>query len=305
MRTPRRDLLTACPDQGFEEEEGMEISIHMRMSRMISVKISVARPARSANSAGLASLALVLLALSGCSGGSSLKPEVNPIAFTDANGTVQKPLTSLTASQGTFVDVALIDDPQALGADWSVYCGNALPPGTPLPPGQTQDESCGTFTPAHTISTINGQLPAYVTSGKGYVTFYTAPAVPPKEGTVTLYATATSDPSMRSSVTLAIEGLSISVGFAPPPPSTLTVGASAQIRAMLNNDVANAGVNWTAICGSNDCGSFAPTKTASGVATTYTAPATIPAGDTVKVTATSVADPTRAFTATIQIVSPI
>ncbi|HEY1742006.1 MAG TPA: hypothetical protein VGG18_02490 [Granulicella sp.] len=251
----------------------------------------------------LAAIALLLVgmaAVSGCSSSSSVSDiKVGPIAFTDANGVPLKPPpASLTTGQGTYVDVTLTNDPQLLGADWSVYCGSALPPGSPLPPGQTQDESCGTFTPAHTTS---GPIPSYVTSGTGYVAFYTAPPATPKLGTVTLYAVATSDHSKFSSVTLTIGGLPISVGFAPTPQATLRTGATTQLRVVLNNDVTDAGVNWTVICGSSDCGSFAPVQTASAVDTIYTAPATVPTGGTVKVTATSIADPTKAVSATITI----
>jgi hypothetical protein len=99
------------------------------------------------------------------------------------------------------LEVTITHDIALLGANWSVTCESALPPGTPLPPGQTEDTSCGTFAPLHTIS---GPVPSYATSGTGYVTFYTAPAAPPKGGTVTLYASSTTDPSQSSSLTLTI-----------------------------------------------------------------------------------------------------
>lgn len=244
---------------------------------------------------------LGLLVISGCSSGnSSAKPQVGAIAFTDANATpIQKPLASLTVSQGTYLAVALTNDTQLLGADWSVSCGSAPAPGTPLPPGQIQDESCGTFTPAHTMS---GPVPSYVTSATGYVALYTAPAIPPKEGTVTLYASASSNHTRFSSVTLTVNGLPISVGFAPSPPPTLGLSASTQFKAVLSSDSSGAGVKWTVICGSNACGSFSPAQTASGVVTTYTAPASVPTGGTVLLTATAIADPTKSFTATVQIV---
>ncbi len=106
-----------------------------------------------------------------------------------------------TAVKGTYLEIVLANDPGLLGADWTVGGGSQLPPGAPLPPGQMQDLSCGSFTPTHTIS---GPVPSYATNGTGYVTFYTAPAAVPKGGTVTLYADATSDPSQVSSVTLKI-----------------------------------------------------------------------------------------------------
>lgn len=242
-----------------------------------------------------------LVVLCGCSSTNAWKPQVQGITFTDTDGTALKtPPKSLTVGQGTYVDVTLTGDPQLLGADWSVVCGSALPPGEPLPPGQTQDESCGTFTPAHTTS---GPIPTYVTNAvtSGYLALYVAPAAPPKQGVVTLYASATADPSRVSTVTLTIQGQPISVVFAPAPPSTLQVKASAQFRAVLDNDVTNAGVRWSVLCGSTDCGSFSPVTTNSGVATTYVAPATVPTGGNVQITATSIADPTKATSAHVSI----
>jgi len=251
--------------------------------------------------ASIATLSLALLAtLTSCSSGHPVSNvQIGSITFTDANGTPLKTSPgSLTAGQGVYVDVTLKNDPQQLGADWSVYCGSAPAPGTPVPPGETQDETCGVFTPAHTIS---GPIPTYVTAGTGYVAFYVAPAAPPKEGIVTLHAASTSAPNKFSTVSLSIGGNPISISLAPPPPGSLQASTSTQLRAVLNNDPANAGVNWTVICGSSDCGSFKPTQTSSGVATTYTAPAIAPTGGTVQVTATSVTDPTKAASATISI----
>jgi len=269
--------------------------------------IAIAHSFHSVRSAGVALLTICLLAVSGCSSGSSVSDiKVGPVTFTDANGTALKTSpASLTAGQGTYVVVTLTNDPQLLGADWSVYCGSALPPGTPLPPGETQDDSCGTFTPVHTTSCISSGtsscIPSYLTSAAGYVAFYTAPGATPKQGTVTLYASSTSDHSKVSSVTLTIGGNPISVGFAPAPLSTMQAGASTSFRAVLNNDNSNAGVMWTVICGSTDCGSFDPAETTSAESTTYTAPATVPTGGSVQVTATSIADPTKAVSAKVSI----
>jgi hypothetical protein len=145
-------------------------------------------------------LLVAVSALSGCTS-SSLAPAVGPITFTDAFGNSQPALIALTAGQGAYMDVTVTNDNALLGADWSVNCQSALPPGTPLPPGETEDTSCGIFVPLHTMS---APVPSYATNGAGYVTFYTAPASPPKGGTVTLYAASASDPSRYSSVTLTI-----------------------------------------------------------------------------------------------------
>lgn len=236
----------------------------------------------------------------GCGSGTSTADiSVGAPAFTDVNGApVATAPTSLNSGQSAYLTVAVSDDPQNLGANWSVYCGSAPPPGTPPPPGQTQSDACGTLTPSHTLS---GPVPSYATSGAGYVALYTAPPAPPARGTVTLYASSTTNPSRWSSVTLTIDALPISVGFAPAPPSTLAAGASLSLKAVVDNDPADAGVNWTAVCGSSDCGSFHPAQTGSGVVATYTAPAAVPQGGTVQVVATSVTDPTKSASATISI----
>jgi hypothetical protein len=302
MRRPGEPL-TVRKYKCFEQKKVMEATISMRSIQKIviahSFHSSLSHTSHLLRSAGVALLTIGLLAVSGCSSGSSVSDiKVGPVTFSDANGTALKTSpASLTASQGAYVTVTLTNDSQLLGADWSVYCGSALPTGTVLPTGET-DDSCGTFTPTHTTSL---PIPSYVTSGTGYVAFYTAPGATPKQGTVTLYAAATADPSKVSSVTLTIGGNPITVGFAPAPPSTMQAGASASLRAVLNNDTTDAGVKWTVICGSTDCGSFNPAQTTSAESTTYTAPATVPTGGLVKVTATSIADPTKTVSASVTI----
>lgn len=286
----------------------------MRQSSPLASHSSLQRPDRITANGGarpasstrplrrmlLGSCTAILIIVSACSSGTPVsKVQVGAITFTDINGAPLKtPPGSLTAGQGAYVEVSVNDDPQQLGADWSVYCASALPPGTPPPPGQTQDESCGTFTPAHTLS---GPIPSYVTNGARYVAFYVAPGAPPKDGIVTLYAASASSPNKFASVSLSINGNPISVSLAPPPPGSLTAGSSTQLRSVLNNDPANAGVTWSVLCGSADCGSFQPSQTGSGIATTYTAPAAAPAGGIVQVTATSVTDPTKTASTTISI----
>src|ERR1700751_3514568 len=86
----------------------------------------------------------------------------------------------------------------------------------------------------------------------------------------------------------------------PPPnvtltitanPTTLQAGGTAQVSAMVSNDPSTKGVTWTVSCAAAPCGSVSPSATASGVSTTYTAPASAPASDlTVTISATSVAN---------------
>ena len=248
-----------------------------------------------------------MAALSGCSSSNtSSQVQVGQITFTDANGTALKTQpTSLPAGQTTYVSVNLTNDTELLGADWTVYCASALPPGAPLPPGQTQDLSCGTITPAHTMS---GPIPSYATSPNGYIALYAAPSGTPKQGTVTIYAAATKDHSKVSTVTLTINAPPISITLAPAPPASIDLGASVQIAAVVANDSANAGVTWSLSCGyqqTTNCGSISPATTASGAATTYTTPASVSySGYPVTVTATSVTDSTKSVSTSFTVVEP-
>jgi probable HAF family extracellular repeat protein len=84
--------------------------------------------------------------------------------------------------------------------------------------------------------------------------------------------------------------------------ATVQAGATAQFTATVNNDSTGKGVTWSVTCSAPECGSVSPTATASGVATTYTAPTPAPASDLkVTLTATSVADPTKSIPATITV----
>jgi hypothetical protein len=82
---------------------------------------------------------------------------------------------------------------------------------------------------------------------------------------------------------------------------TIQAGSNAHVTAFVSNDPSNGGVTWSISCSSANCGSVAPTATASGVATTYMSPSRLaqPKDLTVNITATLVADP--AVTAVMQV----
>ncbi len=241
--------------------------------------------------------AAACLGFSGC-GGSAVKPQLGAITPTDINGVAQPAIKSLTVASGTYLDVVLTNDKSLLGADWTVSCGSALPPGTPLPPGQTVDTNCGYFTPIYTMSAVSSTgstIPSYADNANGIVTYYTAPAAPPKSGTVTLYAGASADHSQFSSLTLVIQGQPISVAIvgSTPPPFALPTSGTMSLTGTLSNEytVGGGSINWSLSCQSSDCGALSATKTITGTAITYTAPAAVPTRNTVTVTATSVTDP--------------
>jgi len=70
--------------------------------------------------------------------------------------------------------------------------------------------------------------------------------------------------------------LPVSIAFQPAPPSSVVLNSSATLTAVVANDPAQAGVDWSLLCAaSSGCGSLSPLHTASGAAATYTPPATI------------------------------
>jgi hypothetical protein len=94
----------------------------------------------------------------------------------------------------------------------------------------------------------------------------------------------------------------VSVTLSPAPPTSIVISKMASLTAVVASDTAAAGVTWKASCGSTDCGTFSPVSTpGNSSTTTYTAPAAIPTGNSVVVTATSVTDSTKSASATITV----
>jgi len=68
----------------------------------------------------------------------------------------------------------------------------------------------------------------------------------------------------------------VSIAFQPEPSGSLAVGFSENLTAVVSNDPNNYGVDWSLTCQNPpNCGSLSVPHTASGIATTYTAPSTI------------------------------
>src|ERR1700722_3656862 len=92
---------------------------------------------------------------------------------------------------------------------------------------------------------------------------------------------------------------SISVVLSPLSTSVVP-GGSTSVSAKVSNDSANGGVNWSCTP-ANACGLFNPPSTVSGMPTTYTAPALVPTGGLVTVTAKSVTDDSKGATSTLTV----
>jgi predicted dienelactone hydrolase len=165
----------------------------------------------------------------------------------------------------------LVNDPQNQGVTWSLSC-------SPTP--------CGTI------------LPAASTSGVP-VTYTAPPAAPESDLPVTLTATSVYNSAATSAALITVPAITVS---ATPKSALIPLNISQTFTAIVGNDPASKGVNWTltqngTAC-SPGCGKMTPLSTDSGTAATYTAPGSMSAS-AVTVTATAISDGTKSDTATV------
>jgi hypothetical protein len=67
----------------------------------------------------------------------------------------------------------------------------------------------------------------------------------------------------------------VSIAFQSTPPSSVVVGLTVTLAAVVTNDSTNAGVDWNLTCASGNCGSLSAPHTSSGQSVTYTPPSTL------------------------------
>ncbi len=219
---------------------------------------------------------MMVALVSSCGGsGNDAAPTAAPPAAPTAVVFIASPPVSLAVNAAATLIAAATYPTGVEGGNtavtWTVGCGSA--------------NACGTF----------------ATSDEGGAVTYLAPPSIPSGKTVKVTATSVADPSLTASSTITIVApIPISVSFAQTPPASMQVSSSVPLTATVYNDVSeNPQVIWTVTCETPPCGSFQPTTTASGSITTFTAPAAIPAGGSVTVTATSATDKTK--TASVKI----
>lgn len=92
--------------------------------------------------------------------------------------------------------------------------------------------------------------------------------------------------------------------LSPSMPQTVSAGQPLSISATVTNDPQNAGVTWTATCTAPSCGFVSPSRTPSGMPTTYTAPNPVTAKLSITVTATSVTDITKSASLAVTVTPP-
>ncbi len=145
---------------------------------------------------------------------------------------------------------------------------------------------------------VNGVAGGSATAGTiSSAGLYTAPAVYPGLGQITITATSVQDPNQTATAQVILSnGVEISIS---PTQATLNLGASLGFTATVTN-TSNTAVTWSVngIAGGN---AGAGIITAAGV---YTAPAALPSPATVTVTATSQADPTASASAAVLLTLP-
>ncbi len=199
------------------------------------------------------------------------------------NITQVPPSTMLTNAAATVIAVVSNDTTNS-GVTWSVSCG-----GNP----------CGSISPTQTAS--------------GAAAIFTAPPTPPPPGIrtpnggviITASATATGAQVSASLNVTIVAPISVTITQGVPTGSMIA-NSGAPLVATVANDTADAGVDWTVSCGGpGACGTFSPAHTASGAATTFTAPASVPAGNTVTITAASTTDPTKTADETVTITASV
>src|SRR5438477_142310 len=205
------------------------------------------------------------------------------ITVTKGVGVSVSPGTASVAVTDTQLFTATVtNDPSNKGVSWTLTQGGAV-----------CSPSCGTISPATTAS--------------GSPATYTAPSTVPANPSVTVVATSVANTTVSATATVAV-GAAVGVSVSPGT-ANVTVTASQQFTATVANDASNKGVSWTltqsgAPC-SPGCGTISPASTASGAATTYTAPSAVPTPAQVTVSAISVADTTKSATATATVRPPI
>ncbi len=172
------------------------------------------------------------------------------------------------------------------------------------------------FQPTKLVWSVSGVAGGDSTHGTITATgLYTAPATVPSPATVTVSVSHFELPS--KSLIYPAKSLSVPVTISlpvtvavTPKPSSLNLSSATTLpfTATVANDPANMGVTWTVngvTPGTTTTGTLSLTSTASGAATTYTAPNKISPPSSVQVTATSVSDPTASDTSTLTLSSSI
>jgi hypothetical protein len=166
-----------------------------------------------------------------------------------------------------------------------------------------------TLTGAGCTGAACGHLSA-ASSPSGAAITYTAPANVPSPASVAATATSVADPSKTAVATITVTsattpaaGIAVTVN---PTAVSVQTGQTKSITATVQNDTQNKGVTWTLTgvgCSGTFCGTLSATSSASGAAITYTAPVGVRSLGVLSLTATSMADTSKAAVTAITVTS--
>jgi len=188
------------------------------------------------------------------------------------------PMTQILYANGTAQFTATVsNDVAEKGVTWTLKQNGSTCSGS----------ACGTISPTSTLG--------------GVATTYTAPSSITSATTVTVTATSVTDTTKSATATVSLyPPATVTVS---PTTATVVLGSRGSFTATVVNDPTNAGVTWSLTQGgkfcSPACGTVSPIITASGVATVYIAPTSMPSSSTLTLTATSNAELSQLDSATI------
>jgi len=188
------------------------------------------------------------------------------------------PPSAVAANSATQFAATVNNDRANLGVSWLLTCN-----------GPASD--CGSIT-RHTAS--------------GEPTTFIAPVSIPSGGTVSIEANSSADPSQNVTATITITPEvygPISVAFFPPLPATVSIGTFLPVSVVVTND--HIGSNGEPMGATLSVACQVPGTCGDISGSYYVPPSVIPAGGTVTITATSVADPTKSASATVTIAPPV
>jgi hypothetical protein len=200
-------------------------------------------------------------------------PAVTPSPQTAVSVSASPPSATLLLGQSQSFSATVAHDPKDQGVSWSLSCPSPY---------------CGTLSAS--------------SSASGTPISYTAPPQMPTSAVIILTATSIFDSAKSSIATITLVP-PVSVAVSPTSSSVQPTQAQ-NFTAVVQNDSQNKGVTWSlagAGCSGASCGTLSNASTPAGMPVTYTAPQSIPTPPMVTLTATSVADGSRAASAAITI----
>lgn len=132
---------------------------------------------------------------------------------------------------------------------------------------------------------------------------YFAPATLPSPATITVKATSVADPTKSASASVTVAAaVAVLLSISPTSASVPTVGT--QLFNASVTGTSNTALSWS-LSGAGCSGSSCGTISTSGSSAVFLAPSTAHSPASVKVVATSVADPTKSASASITIVAAV